>query len=126
MRGNQCVFVSHARGPCFLPSLVPVINSLLYVATHDEGSVALLEGISRFVPALIRIDSDAVEPSNELLESPLGRRELCSANGSSRGMDSIGWREFKSLTTAAGLRAAVPDDLPMLGSAVANETNEAK
>ena len=83
--------------------------------------MALLEGISRFVPSLVRIDPDAVEtaPTEDLGSLPGSSAAPASDGSGSRGKetagetkglggDNFGWREFKSLATAAGLAAAPP------------------
>ncbi|CAM9286524.1 unnamed protein product [Scytosiphon promiscuus] len=77
---------------------------------HIGGSVALLEGVSRFVPSLVRIDPGAVEPAPESAAMPPAEPEKPVANSSggsnnARGAGgySLEWREFKSLAAAAGL-----------------------
>lgn len=70
-----------------------------YRPPPPPGSIALLEGISRFVPSLVRIDPDAIPPipgDLSLPGSPSGKE------GGRLG-DNLGWREFKSLAAAAGL-----------------------
>lgn len=86
------------------------------------GSVAFLEGISRFVDALIRIDEDAVEPSGAEVGLFGNEGESDNANNNTtapRGRDQIAWREFKTLAAAAELRTHVA------GPVVATEGAEA-
>ncbi|CAM9541111.1 unnamed protein product [Hapterophycus canaliculatus] len=94
---------------------------------HIGGAVALLEGVSRFVPSLVRIDASAVEPPPESAALPPAEAEKAVANSSSsssssaRGVGySLEWREFKTLAAAAGLT------LPVAGSSVRSGSSAAE
>ncbi|CAN0432344.1 unnamed protein product [Ectocarpus fasciculatus] len=71
---------------------------------HIGGPIALLEGISRFVPSLLRIDPSAVEPPPEATASPAAPPEKETSRRG--GGYALEWREFKSLAAAAGLKFA--------------------
>lgn len=80
--------------------------------------MALLEGISRFVPSLVRIDPDAVEhPPEPNVESTLVPPERLEGLGGQRdqqgktGGDTLGWREYTTLASAAGLPAQVSEEV---------------
>lgn len=88
------------------------------------GPVALLEGVCRFVPSLLRIDPSAVAPppgADDAAVSATPRTsedKQSSSNNSnssnrsnSRGGDGVfklEWREFTSLAAAAGLPSVTP------------------
>lgn len=81
------------------PVVIPLRDHPRSFAPPGPGSIALLEGISRFVPTLIRIDKDAVALLQDVPSSlPPSGPQRAKAGG-----DSLGWREYKSLATAAGL-----------------------
>lgn len=98
----------------------------------SKGSLEFLQGLSRFVPSLIRIAPDAADaaalgsiasddkipmtlplPTGQELQGQGqgqgrgGHGQGVSSNGLGLGLgldeDRIGWREFKSLVSAAGL-----------------------
>lgn len=77
--------------------------------------MALLEGVSRFVPSLVRIDPDAVETPIDGSSSSAASCGVRSGRGGREkdmvflerrknlGGDNLGWREFKSFACAAGV-----------------------
>lgn len=73
------------------------------------GPVALLDGVSRFVPSLVRIDPDAVETPIDDSSSPAALYGVRSGRGGREkdmGLErrkNLGWREFKSFACAAGV-----------------------
>lgn len=90
----------------------------MYLLLSPTGPIALLEGICRFVPSLVRIDPGAVElPADEpTAAGGVGSKPETqsytsggSTSGDSNGRGvaySLEWREFKSVAAAAGLSSA--------------------
>ncbi|CAM9494091.1 unnamed protein product, partial [Laminaria digitata] len=76
---------------------------------HIGGPIALLEGIYRFVPSLVRIDPSAVEPPPDATPPP----EPTTGQGARKatGGGGLEWREFRSLAAALGLPLYAPDSL---------------
>ncbi|CBN79474.1 conserved unknown protein [Ectocarpus siliculosus] len=81
---------------------------------HIGGPIALLEGICRFVPSLLRIDPSAVEPPPEATASPAAPPE--KETGRRDGGYALEWREFRSLAAAAGLESATGGEAQGAGS----------
>ncbi|CAB1119688.1 unnamed protein product [Ectocarpus sp. CCAP 1310/34] len=81
---------------------------------HIGGPIALLEGICRFVPSLLRIDPSAVDPPPETTVSPTAPSE--KETGRRDGGYALEWREFKSLAAAAGLESAAGGEAQGAGS----------
>eukprot|EP00903_Cladosiphon_okamuranus_P014861 g13762.t1 len=97
---------------------------------HIGGPIALLEGICRFVPSLVRIDPSAVtlfsdDPDADATMSPAPQtsEEEQASNGSATRNNSrdggyeLEWREFPSLAAAAGLASATTADDKSNGNA---------
>ncbi len=100
----------------------------MYLLLSPTGPIALLEGICRFVPSLVRIDPGAVElpadgqptgapggggggspPETQSNASSGVHSGDSNSNSNSRGVGySLEWREFKSLAAAAGLPLTLP------------------
>lgn len=109
----------HRRGvvsPTLIGNLPPLLCPILLATDMDNilpGSVALMEGLSRFVPELIRIDQDAVAPfSDQAGTTGLGGQDAnsngSSSNNNRKSADCLSWREYKCLTAAAGLSGQEP------------------
>lgn len=84
------------------------------------GPIALLEGIYRFVPSLVRIDPSAVEPPPNATPPPQpttgqGARKATGGGG-------LEWREFRSLSAALGLPPHAPDSSSMSPRGVEGES----
>lgn len=72
-----------------------------------SGPIALLEGIYRFVPSLVRIDPSAVEPLPNATPPPQPTTEQGARKATGGG--GLEWREFRSLSAALGLLPHAPD-----------------
>lgn len=72
-----------------------------------SGPIALLEGIYRFVPSLVRIDRSAVEPPPNATQTAEPTTEQGTIKATGGG--GLQWREFRSLSAALGLPPRAPD-----------------
>lgn len=87
-----------------------------------SGPIALLEGIYRFVPSLVRIDPSAVEPPPNATPPPQpttgqGARKATGGGG-------LEWREFRSLSAALGLPPHAPDSSSLSPRGVEGESGD--
>lgn len=83
---------------------------------RNAGPIALLEGVCRFVPSLVRIDPSAVALPPDAHDAPQlmtseEKQSSSSTSSSNRNNSRDGgykleWREFTSLAAAAGLAPA--------------------
>lgn len=117
---------SLAPAPLSTPCRVPqTIGSRVLVARASRcvdttGPIALLEGICRFVPSLLRIDPSAVALPPDADDAAMSaapktseEKQVSSSGNRSNSRDGgykLEWREFTSLAAAAGLPSATADD----------------